>query len=98
VTIWRVHHRIAKQAQEPKAKHPLAHYLRENFYVTTSGNFRSPALASVVAEVGVDCVLYSLDYPIEEMTEAAECFDRITLSDGDRDKIAYVNAQRLFHL
>jgi len=36
----------------------MGHYLRENFYSTTSGNFRSQALTDVILEVGADRILY----------------------------------------
>ena len=36
----------------------MGHYLRENFYITTSGNFRSQALTDVILEVGADRILY----------------------------------------
>ena len=46
----------------------MAHYLRENFYITTSGNFRTQALTDVLLEIGADRVLYSVDYPFDDMT------------------------------
>jgi hypothetical protein len=65
--IWRVDHRISRTSVRPKAKLPIAHYLRENFYITTSGAFRTQALTDVIMEVGADRVLYSVDYPYEDM-------------------------------
>jgi gamma-resorcylate decarboxylase len=76
----------------------MAQYLRENFYVTTSGNFRTQALSDVILEVGADRVLYSVDYPFEDVVEAKNWFDQTTISDSDRVKIARSNAQKLFHL
>lgn len=96
--IWRVDHRISRGTLRPQAKLPIAHYLRENFYVTTSGNFRTQALTDVILEVGADRVLYSVDYPFEDVVEAKEWFDQAAISDPDRVKIARSNAQRLFRL
>ena len=95
---WRVDHRISRGSGTPKAKLPMSHYLRENFYITTSGNFRTQALTDVILEVGADRVLYSVDYPFEDMVEAKEWFDRAAISDPDRMKIAHGNAQKLFRL
>jgi gamma-resorcylate decarboxylase len=64
--IWRIDHRNSKGTLRPKAKLPLGQYLRENFYITTSSNFRTPALTDAMLEVGADHVLYSVDYPFEE--------------------------------
>jgi predicted TIM-barrel fold metal-dependent hydrolase len=96
--IWRVDHRILKGTQRTKAKLPMSHYLRENFLITTSGNFRTPALNDVMLEVGSDRILYSVDYPFESMVEAADWFDRADISKPDRVKIARTNAQKLFRL
>jgi 2,3-dihydroxybenzoate decarboxylase len=96
--IWRVDHRISRTSVRPKAKLPIAHYLRENFYITTSGAFRTQALIDVITEVGADRVLYSVDYPYEDMGEAAEWFDNAPISEPDRLKIACGNARQLFHL
>jgi len=96
--IWRIDHRIAKTGVRPKAKLPIAHYLRENFYITTSGNFRAQALIDVMMEVGADRVLYSVDYPFEDMAEASNWFDQVDISEPDRLKIGRSNAKQLFHL
>ena len=96
--IWRVDHRISRGSGTPKAKLPMSHYLRENFYITTSGNFRTQALTNVILEVGADHVLYSVDYPFEDMVEAKDWFDQASISDPDRMKIAHGNAQKLLHL
>ena len=94
--IWRVDHRISRTGAQPKAKLPMGHYLRENFYITTSGNFRTQALTDVILEVGADRVLYSVDYPYEDVVEAKDWFDQVAISDSDRQKIVRINAQKLF--
>ncbi len=98
-SIWRIDNRISRTLQDhPKAKHPIGHYLRENFYITTSGNFRTQTLTEVMLEVGPDRILYSVDYPFEDMGLAADWFDRVAISDADRLKIGRTNAQQLFRL
>ncbi len=96
--IWRVDHCIARVTPGTKAKRSMGEYLRENFYVTTSGNFRTQALTNAMLEVGADRVLYSVDYPFEDMVEATQWFDQAAISEPDRLKIARSNAQKLFHL
>jgi gamma-resorcylate decarboxylase len=86
--IWRIDHRISKGGRGTKAKLSMGHYLRENFYITTSGNFRTQALTDVMLEVGPDRLLYSVDYPFENMAEAARWFDQAATSESDRLKIA----------
>ena len=98
IGIWRVDNRINRGSGAPTAKLPLSHYLRENFYITTSGNFHTQALTNVILEVGADHILYSVDYPYEDVIQAKEWFDHAAISDSDRTKIARSNAQRLFRL
>jgi 2,3-dihydroxybenzoate decarboxylase len=97
--IWRIDNRVSRTLQDrPKAKHPIGHYLRENFYITTSGNFRTQTLKEVMLEVGPDRILYSVDYPFEEMGLAAEWFDHAAISEADRAKIGRGNAAQLFRM
>jgi 2,3-dihydroxybenzoate decarboxylase len=77
---------------------PLAQYLRDHFYITTSGNFHTPTLDNVIAEVGIDRVMFSVDYPYENMTEGAQWFDNCPLEEQARLKVARLNAQRLLKL
>jgi len=74
----------------------MSQYLWENFYFTTSGTFRAQALTDVILEAGADRVLYSVDYPYEDMAEATNWFDNASISEPDRRKIAYSNARQLF--
>jgi predicted TIM-barrel fold metal-dependent hydrolase len=96
--IWRVDNRIHRSSLNLKAQRPLASYLRENFYITTSGNFRTQALIDVILEIGADRVLYSVDYPYEDVVEAQNWLDHCAISDADRIKIAHANSHRLFRL
>jgi 2,3-dihydroxybenzoate decarboxylase len=97
--IWRIDNRISRTlGDRPKAKRPIGHYLNNNFYITTSGNFRTQTLTEVMLEVGPDRILYSVDFPFEDMSIAAEWFDRAPLNEADRLKIGRGNAQQLFHM
>lgn len=98
-SIWRIDNRVARTlGAKPKAKLPIGHYLRENFYITTSGNFRTQTLTEVMMEVGADRILYSVDYPFEDTGIAGEWFDRCAISESDRVKIGRSNAQQLFRI
>ena len=96
--IWRVDHRLSKTPRGIPAKKTMAEYLRENFYLTTSGNFRTQTLLDAMSEVGADRILFSADYPFESMGEAAEWFDHASISEPDRLKMGRTNAERLFGL
>jgi 2,3-dihydroxybenzoate decarboxylase len=96
--IWRFDHRVTKRPRGIPARKTFTEYLRSNFYVTTSGNFHTNTLKSAVAEIGVDRVLFSVDYPFEECADAATWFDACEIPEADRLKIGSTNATQLFNL
>jgi predicted TIM-barrel fold metal-dependent hydrolase len=96
--IWRLEHRVSMRPHGKTLERPLSHYLRENFHVTTSGNFSTRALLGTVLELGVDRVLFAVDYPYESMGEGAGWFDTVPLNDSDRRRIGRENARRLLGL
>jgi 2,3-dihydroxybenzoate decarboxylase len=97
-SIWRCDHRLAKSRRGMPARRPLAEYLRSNVFLTTSGNFRTPTLQAAIAEIGIDRVMFSVDYPFEDTVDAARWFDTVPLSEADRRKIGRDNAIDLFRL
>jgi 2,3-dihydroxybenzoate decarboxylase len=96
--IWRVDHRISRTPRGIPAKRKMADYLRSNFYLTTSGNFRTQSLVDAMLEVGSDRILFSVDYPFEDAPEASKWFDEASISETDRLKIGRTNAAALFKL
>jgi gamma-resorcylate decarboxylase len=80
---------------EAKLERGPQQVLRENFFLTTSGNFHTPSLIGAILQVGADRLLFAADYPFERTAEAAEWFDATPISEGDRQKIGRGNAARL---
>ena len=98
-TIHRISETIRIVGHSMPAKRPLADYFRENFYVTTSGNFCSQTLLNTILWLGADRVLFSVDYPYQKMAFASEWLEKVdVISEADREKIAFKNAERLFRL
>ena len=98
--LWRIDHRNnwMKAPHKYAARKWVADYFRANFHVTTSGHFSTPALLDTVAEIGVERVMYSVDYPFEDFSDAADWFDQVEISEADRLKIGRTNAMKLFKL
>ena len=69
-----------------------------NFYLTTSGNFRTQSLIDAILEIGADRILFSTDWPFENVDHAADWFDSASISESDRIKIGRLNAIQLFKL
>jgi predicted TIM-barrel fold metal-dependent hydrolase len=97
-SIWRADHRIRKFPRGIPAAKPLSEYLRSNFYITTAGNFRTQTLIGVMMEVGADRLLFSTDYPFEEISDAADWFNNASISETDRVNIGRLNAMKLFKI
>jgi gamma-resorcylate decarboxylase len=98
--LWRVDNANAwiTERNTYPAKKPIRQYFRENFYVTTSGNFHTPALLSAMFEAGAERIMFSTDWPFENIDHAANWFDACPISENDRMKIGRTNARRLFKL
>src|SRR5262245_49976363 len=97
VGMWRVDNTngwIPNRHSYP-AKKGIGHYFQNNFHITTSGNFSTPALLSTMMVVGADRIMFSTDWPFENIDQAAQCFDDATKGDNDRYKIRRSNALRL---
>lgn len=98
--MWRVDHRngwVTAPKSYP-AKKPLADYFQQNFWLTTSGNFRTQTLIDAMLEIGADRILFSTDWPFENVDHACEWFDATSISEADRLKIGRTNAVDLFKL
>ena len=79
-------------------RHPVSTYLRGNFHYTFA-NFNDQATyANLVAQVGVDRVAFSADYPFGSMKNARAFLDNLPLSHGDRANISHRNAEQLLDL
>jgi predicted TIM-barrel fold metal-dependent hydrolase len=57
-----------------------------------------PRPPSPISAIGVDRVMFSVDYPYESMNEAVDWFTTCPRSHNDRAKIGWDNAKRFFSL
>jgi gamma-resorcylate decarboxylase len=98
--IWRVDNCNAGAVKTDRgpAKKKIGDYFRANFHVTTSGNFSTNALIATMLELGSDRIMFSVDWPFEEIEYGALWFDHADISENDRKKIGRDNAARLFKL
>jgi len=72
-SIWRVDNRNAWTKAPPRypARQKLGHYFQQNFHLTTSGNFRTQSLVDAMLEIGSDRIMFSTDWPFENVDHAA---------------------------
>jgi hypothetical protein len=76
---------------------PSEYFLR-NIWVTTSGMFSLPPVLCTVQVLGVDRVLFSVDYPFGGNAAGRALLDALPLAPADKAKIAGGNAERLLRL
>jgi 2,3-dihydroxybenzoate decarboxylase len=73
-------------------------YIRENLYVTNSGVAWDPSVKFCQQVLGVDRVLYAMDYPYQFVPEEVTFNDNFTMSDADKKQFFQTNAEKLFKL
>lgn len=98
--LWRLDHRTAwmQAPHRAPARRRMVDYFRENFWITTSGNFSNSTLVGAMLELGADRIMFSADWPFENIDHAALWFDSAPISEADRLKIGRTNAKALFKL
>jgi 2,3-dihydroxybenzoate decarboxylase len=79
-------------------KHPVSHYLRNNVCITNSGVAWQPAIEFCQKVIGVDRVLYAMDYPYQYVPEEVGFCDAMTISAADKRAFFEGNARRVFRL
>jgi 5-carboxyvanillate decarboxylase len=81
-----------------KLQRKPSEYLRENVYVTTSGMAWEPPILYAQSVLGVDRVLYAMDYPYQFVPEEVKVTDGLPISEADKKKLYQTNAERVFSL
>lgn len=73
-------------------------YFRRNVSLTTSGmNYAAP-LKATIEQVGIDNILFAVDYPLEDQAKVVAEFEKIPLSLEQRRRICETNPARVFKL
>jgi 2,3-dihydroxybenzoate decarboxylase len=69
-----------------------------HFHVTTSGFFSTPALVCTLLELGIDRIMFSVDYPYIGNSRGMEWIETLQLSEADLRKLLHGNAEKLLKL
>ncbi len=84
---------LSKQLQRP-----ITDYFLQQMYVTPSGMFTLPPFQLSLQVMGVDRIMYSVDYPYVADEYARTFLETAPISPTDMEKIAHGNAERLLKL
>lgn len=83
------------------AKHlrqPVADYFRTNIHITTSGYFTQPPFDCAREVVGLDRMMFSIDYPFSPNTRGRDFLSALDLNGADLATLTHTNAERLLKL
>ena len=70
----------------------------EQLFITTSGFFTQPPFTLALDTIGIDNLLFSVDYPFSTNEMGKEFLDNTGLSVTDLEKLVYRNAERVLGL
>lgn len=96
--LTRLDMRWQKNKRGKSLKKLPSEYIKENVLITTSGNFSDEALLCAIHTIGADHILFSVDYPFEGNAEGSRFIEHAPLSETDREKICFRNAERLLRM
>jgi 2,3-dihydroxybenzoate decarboxylase len=82
----------------PALKKKPSDYFRENIYCTNSGVAWAPPIRFMQEVLGVDRVLYAMDYPYQYEPSEVVALDNMDMPDADKKKFFQTNSERVFKL
>ena len=95
-SLWRIDQALSRK--ENTGASSFRDTFSSHFHITTSGNFSNPALLCCIMEMGVDRIMFSVDYPFVENRPGVDWTDTMPVSDEDREKILNGNVKKLLKL
>lgn len=97
--LWRFDSRfeISNRGSMTLEKKP-SEYLRRNIWCTTAGVCSDEPLRCAIDAMGVDRVMFSVDYPFERPSEAGAWIDAAPLDPDEREKVCHANARALLKI
>jgi 5-carboxyvanillate decarboxylase len=96
-----MHRRMVSSHRYPHIrplKRPPSGYLKDNFFYTTSGMAWEPPILYATSVLGIDRLMYAMDYPYQFVPEEVQVTDNLPISDTDKRKLYQTNAERVFSL
>ncbi|MDX9875415.1 MAG: amidohydrolase family protein [Spongiibacteraceae bacterium] len=102
--MWRIDymHEATVRSKRYESLKPLkkkpSDYLKENVWITTSGQQFEPAIKYAQEVLGKDRVMYAMDYPYQYVPQEVADLDNMDMSPEDLKAFYQTNAEKLFKL
>jgi hypothetical protein len=77
---------------------PIGAYFVENLHYTFAAFNWTPTFLNLLLHVGVDRIMFAVDYPYGSMDQARTFLDHLPVSAAAKERIAHGNAERLLRL
>jgi predicted TIM-barrel fold metal-dependent hydrolase len=97
--LWRLDF-MASPGSRANLKNQLkpSEYFQRNIAITTSGVEDPLALRFCIDKIGVDRIMWAIDYPYQPSAPAVAFLESAPLSDEERAQVAHRNAERIFQI
>ena len=97
--LWRLDYMAAPGARaDLRNRQKASEYFRRNFAITTSGLEDPLVLRFCIDKIGIENVMWAIDYPYQPTAPAVAFLESAPLSDQERERVAHGNAERIFGL
>ena len=91
--LWRINDALSRDQD-----YSFREVFCRHVHVTTSGNFSDTAMTCSIAELGIDRIMFSVDYPFASNKAGADWVEAFPLSAEDKTKVLSGNAERLLRM
>jgi predicted TIM-barrel fold metal-dependent hydrolase len=89
---------LSSESDDLPMRNSVGYYLRENVFITSSGVFDVPVFDCARAMLGLDNLMFSVDYPFQDNFAAMEFLEQCRLSPADKERFAHRTAENLLKL
>ncbi len=98
IQLWRLDSRLPISNQQYALKKKPSDYIRENIRITTSGVCADSALRCALDALGLDNVMFSIDYPFEDTRTATSWINAAAVTEDERARVCSRNATAILRL
>ncbi|MDB5509585.1 MAG: Amidohydrolase 2 [Hyphomicrobiales bacterium] len=93
--LWRINQALSRPGHEEMS---FREQFTRHFHITTSGNFSTHALMCSMTEMGMDRIMFAVDWPFVSNKPAMDWVNDLQISRDDKVKLLSGNAKRLLRM